>query len=91
MRTRITRPTLADLWRVLLADLERLGTGPAVAPGLARSLAVAGWTGRPAELLVLGVRVEWHGEDVIVTVAEPDRAPARPAARKGRALLAPRR
>ncbi len=60
---RITRPTMADLWRHLLATLEGLGVEDA--PALARSLAVSGLTGRPAE--AMGVRVRRSGEVVIIT------------------------
>jgi hypothetical protein len=67
LETRRTRPTLDELWRLLLATLEGLGAGDA--PALARSLAVAGLTGRPAESK--GVRVERHGEVVLVTVLDP--------------------
>jgi hypothetical protein len=62
METRLTRPKLEQLWRVLLTTLEGLGTGDA--PALARSLAIAALTGRPAE--ANGVRVERRGEDVLV-------------------------
>jgi len=67
LETRRTRPTLDELWRLLLATLE--GVGARDAPALARSLAVAGLTGRPAESR--GVRVERHGEVVLVTVLDP--------------------
>ena len=64
MKTRrITRPTLADLWRHLLATLECLGAEDA--PAMARSLAVSGLVGRPAG--ALGVRVERSGEVVTIT------------------------
>jgi hypothetical protein len=63
METHLTRPTLDELWRVLLATLEGLGTGDA--PALARSLAIAALTGRLAE--VGGVRVERRGEVVLIT------------------------
>jgi hypothetical protein len=66
MRTRITRPTLPELWRVLLAFMEALGAEDA--PALARSLAVAGLTGRPAE--AMGVRVEPRGQDVLIVARE---------------------
>jgi hypothetical protein len=78
MRTRITRPTLAELWRVLLASLE--GRGVEDAPGIARALAIAAFTGRPAE--ARGVRVEARGEEVHVIAAEPAGAFAPRAARR---------
>jgi hypothetical protein len=62
METRLTRPTLAELWRVLLAELERLGV--ADAPAVARTLAVSALTGRPAG--TLGVRVVRHDEDALL-------------------------
>ena len=71
METRRTRPTLDELWRLLLMTLEGVGAGDA--PALARSLAVAGLTGRPAESK--GVRVERHGEEMLVTVTATDPAP----------------
>ena len=68
MKTRrITRPTLADLWRHLLATLEGLGAEDV--PALARSLAVSGLVGRPA--VALGVRVERSGEVFTITSPEP--------------------
>jgi hypothetical protein len=68
MKTRrITRPTLADLWRLLLATLEQIGAEDA--PALARSLAVSGLVGRPA--VALGVRVERSGEVFTITSPEP--------------------
>ena len=68
MKTRrITRPTLADLWRHLLATLECLGAEDA--PALARSLAVSGFVGRPAG--AMGVRVERSGEVVFITSTGP--------------------
>lgn len=68
MRTRITRPSLAGLWRVLLALLENVGAENA--SELARSLAVAGFTGRTAE--ASGVRIERRGHDVhIHSLDEP--------------------
>jgi hypothetical protein len=76
METRLTRPKLEQLWRVLLTTLEGLGTGDA--PALARSLAIAALTGRPAE--AKGVRVERRGEEVLVIHRpEPVLAPIRPA------------
>jgi hypothetical protein len=68
MKTRrITRPTLADLWRHLLATLEGLGAEDA--PTLARSLAVSGLVGRHA--MALGIRVERSGEVFTITSPEP--------------------
>jgi hypothetical protein len=52
---RITRPTLAELWRQLLATLEGLGVEDA--PAVARSLAVSGLVSRAAG--ARGVRVDW--------------------------------
>jgi hypothetical protein len=74
LETHHTRPTLDELWRLLLTTLEGLGAGDA--PALARSLAIAGLTGRPAESE--GVRVERHGEVVLVTVLDPAPAPDPP-------------
>jgi hypothetical protein len=97
METRLMRPKLDELWRVLLATLEGMGTGDA--PALARSLAIAALTGRPAE--AKGVRVERRGEDVLVIGRpEPVTAPIRPAGqqeelgrvqsrRRGQALVSP--
>ena len=64
---RITRPTLADLWRHLLATLECLGADDA--PAMARSLAVSGLVGRPAT--AMGVRVRRSGEVVTITSNRP--------------------
>jgi hypothetical protein len=67
MKTRrITRPTLAVLWRHLLATLEGLGAEDA--PALARSLAVSGLVGRPSG--AMGVRVVRSGEVVTITSTE---------------------
>ena len=79
METRLTRPTLDQLWRVLLATLEDLGSGDA--PCLARSLAIAGLTGRPAESK--GVQVERRGEEVLVTFRDPAPPPIHPAGPQG--------
>jgi hypothetical protein len=79
MRTRITRPTLSELWRVLLTTLEDLGAEEASV--LARSLAIAVLTGRPAG--ASGVRVERQGADMIVTAPDRSRTPSRPGARHG--------
>ncbi|WP_152054385.1 hypothetical protein [Tautonia marina] len=68
MQTRITRPTLAQLWRVLLTILECLEVEDA--PGVARELAVAGLTGRPEQ--AHGVAVERRGEVVLVCALVPD-------------------
>jgi hypothetical protein len=99
MRTRITRPTLAELWRVLLALLE--GPGSDDAPSLARSLAIAGLIGRPAA--ARGVRVERRGEEIVISTFDPAPAPTpspsrppsgpklpvrTPAPRRGRVLAA---
>jgi hypothetical protein len=73
MRTRYTRPTLADLWRVLLADLEALGADHA--PETARFLAVTALTGRTAE--AFGVRIEGSGGHVVITVPEAPMSPVR--------------
>lgn len=59
---RFTRPTLADLWRDLLATLE--GPGAEDAAALARSLAISGLVGRPAA--AMGVRVRRSGEVVTI-------------------------
>src|SRR3954471_4269675 len=68
MKTRrITRPTLADLWRHLLATLECLGAEDA--PAMARSLAVSGLVGRPAS--AMGVRIRRSGEVVTITSVGP--------------------
>src|SRR3954447_8844177 len=68
MTTRkITRPTLADLWRHLLATLECLGAEDA--PAMARSLAVSGLVGRPAS--AMGVRIRRSGEVVTITTDGP--------------------
>ena len=64
MSTRITRPTLAELWRVLATCLEKVAEANE-APALARSLAIAGLLGRPAR--ALGVGVEKRGDDYVVT------------------------
>jgi hypothetical protein len=85
METRLTRPTLDQLWRVLLATLEDLGSGDA--PAQARSLAIAGLTGRPAQSK--GVQVERRGEEVLVTVTDP--SPIRPAGPQGGPGRAPSR
>jgi hypothetical protein len=97
METRLTRPKLEQLWRVLLTTLEGLGTGDA--PALARSLAIAALTGRPAE--AKGVRVERRGEEVLVIGRpEPVMAPIRPVGQqeepgrvpsclRGQALVSP--
>jgi hypothetical protein len=69
MRTRrITRPTLANLWRQLLAILEGLGASDA--PALARSMAVSGLMGRSAS--TLGVRLDRQGDVYTITTPEPD-------------------
>ena len=67
MQAEINRPTLAELWRVLLMILECLEAEDA--PGVARTLAVAGLTGRPAQ--AHGVCVERKGEVVLVFAAVP--------------------
>jgi hypothetical protein len=68
MRTRvITRPTLANLWRQILAILESLGASDA--PSLARSLAISGLMGRPDS--TFGVHVERRGEVYTITSPEP--------------------
>jgi hypothetical protein len=67
MSTRITHPTLAELWRVLLATLEDRGAEGA--PALARKLAVSALTGRPAE--AKGLRVERRGDALVVTDLGP--------------------
>jgi hypothetical protein len=80
MKTRrITRPTLADLWRHLLATLECLGAEDA--PALARSLAVSGLVGRPA--VAHGVRVERSGEVVTIASTEPSEIPIMSGHRHG--------
>ena len=80
MRTRrITRPTLANLWRQILATLEGLGASDA--PALARSLAVSGLMGRPAS--ALGVRVDRQGELYTITSPEPDPDPSTRCQRDG--------
>jgi hypothetical protein len=81
MRTRIKCPSLAELWRILLARLEDL-VGTAEAPALARSLAIAAWTGLPAH--ARGVSIERSGEDVVVTSLDQV-PPVLSAARGGRA------
>jgi hypothetical protein len=80
MKTRrITRPTLADLWRHLLATLECLGVEDA--PDMARSLAVSGLVGRQAE--AKGVRVERSGEVVTISSTGPSMNGRTPANRHG--------
>ncbi len=64
MSNRITRPTLAELWRILVACLENV-VGAKEAPLVARSLAIAALQGRSAR--AFGVGVERRGEDVLVT------------------------
>jgi hypothetical protein len=72
MKTRrITRPTLAELWRHLQATLEGLGVEDA--PALARSLAISGLVGQSSG--AMGVRVERSGE--VFTITSPDPSPTR--------------
>jgi hypothetical protein len=81
MTTYLTRPTLAELWRVLLTLLESLGAEDA--PGLARSLAVAGLIGRPAQ--ALGVRVKRLGRGFLITSRGPVQSPSpRPCGKSSR-------
>ena len=80
MTTRITRPTLAELWRVVLARLEREGIEDA--PALARSMAVAALTGRVAE--ARGLRVKRRGADVAISLAEGRLAPGDRRGLRGR-------
>jgi hypothetical protein len=87
METRFTRPTLDELWRVLLATLE--GLGVVAAPSLARSLAIAGLTGRPAE--AMGVRVERRGEEVLVSGPDLAMASIRPVGPQGETGRVPSR
>jgi hypothetical protein len=68
MKTRrITRPTLAELWRHLQATLEGLGVEDA--PALARSPAISGLLGRSSG--AMGVRVERSGEVFTITSLDP--------------------
>ena len=76
---RITRPTLADLWRHLMETLEGLGVEDA--PALARSLAVSGLVGQPA--VAMGVRVERSGEVYTITSPEPSQIRIMPGRRLG--------
>jgi hypothetical protein len=78
MSTWITHPTLAELWRILAARLERV-VGPRDAPALARSLAIAGFTGQTAR--AFGVGVERRGDVVLVTGPEPSPLRAHPKGR----------
>jgi len=70
MTIRIARPTLAEHWRTILARLERRGV--ADAPAVARSLAVAAFTGRAGR----------RGEDLAVAGGR------KAAGRRDRALVA---
>jgi hypothetical protein len=72
MRTRvITRPTLANLWRQILAILESLGASDA--PAVARSLAISGLMGRPASTSGVGVKREGD----VYTITFPERSSTR--------------
>jgi hypothetical protein len=75
MRTRIIRPTLAELWRVLLAPLEAVARD-ADPPSLARSMAVAGLIGRPA--LAFGVGIERRGTDFVLITPDDHVSPEGP-------------
>jgi hypothetical protein len=78
MTSRITRPTLANLWRVLLTLLENQGAEDA--PGLARSLAIAALSGRSAE--AWSVRVEPRCGYVLINAPDPDGVSDFPDARE---------
>jgi len=95
MTTLIKHPTLAELWRILLARLESVGAQDA--PALARSLAISALIGRPAE--ALGVRIKRRGQEILITSPVPDEAFLCPAVqrmgkdrnrsrRRGRTLVA---
>lgn len=79
MTAPLTRPTLAELWWALLAHLEALGVDDA--PGQARALAVAAWTGRAAE--VDGDDLErWDGDGPVGRPATPARTSPSPPSRR---------
>ncbi len=84
MLIRISRPSLAALWRSLLPIFEAREV--ADAPAAARRVAIAAWTGRVAE--AGGVTVERRGRDVVIrgAVAAPKVVRPRKPRRKALAL-----